>query len=96
MPTNKHNILDDEIIETGIIPSLISWKSEKPIFQMKENQFKLISFEIELSESQQYFNTFFKSLGQIEDVSVLLTFKQKTSNFKLKLKDNFRNIFISL
>jgi len=96
MPTNKHNILDDEIIETGIIPSLISWKSEKPIFQMKENQFKLISFEIELSESQQYFNTFFKSLGQIEDVSVLLTFKQKTSNFKLKLKDNFWNIVISL
>ena len=63
---------------------------------MKENQFKLISFGFELSESKQHFNTFFKFFGEIEHVSVLLTFKQKTSNFKLKLKDNFRNIFISL
>ncbi|GIS10184.1 MAG: hypothetical protein CM15mP114_09660 [Alphaproteobacteria bacterium] len=60
MPTFKNNILDREIIEAGIIPSLISWKSEKPIYQMKKNQFELISFEIKLSESQQHFNTFFK------------------------------------
>ena len=46
MPTFKNNILDSEIIEAGIIPSLISWKSEKPIYQMKKNQFELISFEI--------------------------------------------------
>ena len=47
MPTYRNNILDSEIIETGIIPSLISWKSEKPIYQMKKNQFELISFEID-------------------------------------------------
>ena len=46
MPTFKNNILDSEIIEAGIIPSLISWKSDKPIYQMKKNQFELISFEI--------------------------------------------------
>ena len=38
MPTFNKNILDIEIIEAGIIPSLISWKSEKPIYQMKTNQ----------------------------------------------------------
>ena len=50
----------------GIIPSLISWKSEKKlIFQMKENQLKLISFEIELSELQQHFNNFLNLLEKL-------------------------------
>ena len=35
MPTFNNNILGSEITETGIIPSLISWKSEKPIYKMK-------------------------------------------------------------
>ena len=73
MPTFKNNILDSEIIEAGIIPSLISWKSDKPVYQMKKNQFELISFEIRLSESQKHFNTFFKSFGEIEYVSVSMT-----------------------
>ena len=81
MPTFKNNILDSEIIEAGIIPSLISWKSEKPIYQMKKNQFELISFEIKLSESQQHFNTFFKSFGEIEYVSVSMTTEEEFFNF---------------
>ena len=96
MPTFKNNILDSEIIEAGIIPSLISWKSDKPVYQMKKNQFELISLEIRLSESQKYFNTFFKSFGEIEYVSVSMTKEEETSIFKLKLKDNFRDIVISL
>ena len=96
MPTFKNNILDSEIIEAGIIPSLISWKSDKPVYQMKKNQFELISFEIKLSESQQHFNTFFKSFGEIEYVSVSMTTEEETSIFKLKLKDNLRDIVISL
>ena len=96
MPTFKNNILDSEIIEAGIIPSLISWKSDKPVYQMKKNQFELISLEIRLSESQKYFNTFFKSFGEIEYVSVLMTKEEVTSIFKLKLKDNLRDIVISL
>ena len=92
----KNNILDSEIIEAGIIPSLISWKSDKPIYQMKKNQFELISFEIRLSESQQHFNTFFKSFGEIEYVSVSMTTEEEPSIFKLKLKDNLRDIVISL
>ena len=41
-------------------------------------------------------NTFFKSFGEIEYVSVLMTKEEVTSIFKLKLKDNLRDIVISL
>ena len=95
MPTFKNNILDCEIIEAGMIPSLISWKSDKPVYQMKKNQFELISLEIELSKSQEHFNTFFKTFGQIEYVSVSMSTAEDTSIFKLKLKDNLRDIVIS-
>ena len=96
MPTFNNNILDSEIIVSGMIPSLITWKSEKPIYQMKNNQFELISFEIRLPETQKHFNTFFKSFGKIEYVSVVMTKEQEPSIFNLKLKDNFRDIVISL
>ena len=95
MPTFKNNILGSEIIEAGMIPSLISWKSDKPVYQMKKNQFELISLEIELSKSQEHFNTFFKTFGQIEYVSVSMSTKEDSSIFKLKLKDNLRDIVIS-
>ena len=96
MPAFNNNILDREIIESGMIPSLISWKSDKPVYQMKKNQFELISFEIKLSETQQHFNDFFKSFGEIEYVSVAMTTEEESSIFKLKLKDNLRDIVISL
>ena len=96
MPTFKNNILESKIIEAGIIPSLISWKSKKPIYQMKKNQFELINFEIKLSETQQHFSTFFKSFGEIEYISVSMTIKEEPSIFKLKLRDNLRDIVISL
>jgi len=96
MPTFNNDILDNQIIEAGIIPSLISWKSEKPIYQMKKNQFELISFEIMLTKKQQQFNNFFKSFGEIEHVSIAMTTEEESSIFKLKLKDNLRDIVISL
>ena len=96
MPTFNKNILNSEIVEAGMIPSLISWKSDKPVYQMKKNQFELISFEIWLSASQQHFNTFFKTFGQIEYVSVSMATEEEPSIFKLKLKDNLRDIVISL
>ena len=79
MPTLNKNILNSEIVEAGMIPSLISWKSDKPVYQMKKNQFELISFEIELSKSQEHFNTFFKTFGQIEYVSVSMSTKEAGS-----------------
>ena len=96
MPTYKNSIIDSEIINMGIIPSLISWKSKKPIYKMKKNQFELISLEIALSDKQEHFDTFFKSFGEIEYVSVSLIGEENPSIFKLKLKDNLRNIVISL
>ena len=96
MPTFNNKILDSEIIEAGIIPNLISWTSDKPVYQMKKNQFELISFEIKLSEKHQHFNTFFKSFGQIDYVSVSITTEKDPSIFKLKLKDNLRDLVISL
>ena len=96
MPTLKKNFLDIGIIETGIIPSLISWKSEKPIYQMKKNQFELISFEINFLETQNYINTFFKMFGEIEFVSVSTTTKENSRMFKLKIKDKLRDTIISI
>ena len=96
MPTIKNNNVDCKIINTGIIPSLISWKGKKPIHKMKKNQFELMSLEIVLSEKQKHFNTFFKSFGEIEYVSVSFIREENPSIFKLKLKDNLRNIVISL
>ena len=96
MPTFNSNILDSKIIETGVIPSLISWKSEKPIYKLKKNQFELISFIIRLSKTQQHLNSFFKSFGKIEYVSVSMIKDEEPSIFKLKLKDNLRDIVISL
>ena len=96
MPTFNKNILDIEIIEAGIIPSLISWKSDKPVYQMKKNQFELISLEIKLSETHQHFHDFFKSFGEIENVSVSITTEENPSIFKLKLNDNLRDMVISI
>ena len=61
---------------------------------MKKNQFELISFEIKLSESHQHFNNFFKSFGEIENVSVSITTEENPSIFKLKIKDNLRDAVI--
>ncbi len=91
-----NNILDNDIIESGVIPSLIFWKSKKPIYQMKKNHLELISFEIEISEIQQNFNTFFNSFGEIEYISVSTSNKEDTPNFKLKIKDKLSDTIISL
>ena len=64
--------------------------------KQKQNQFELISLEIKLSVSHKYFNTFFKSFGEIEHVSIAMTTEEESSIFKLKLKDNLRDLVISL
>ncbi len=95
MPKYKYNILDYQIIETCIIPSLISWKSEKPIYQMNTNQFELIKLEIEFPESRCHFNTFFTAFGKIKHVSVLSTIEDNAPIIKLKIKDNLRDMIVS-
>ena len=96
MPKYKNKLLQSDIVELGIIPNLISWKSSKPINHMNKNQFDLISFEIKLSKTQQHFNTFLNFFGKIEYLSVLPTIKENSTIFNLKLKDNLRDVVISL
>ena len=96
MPSCNNNNLDIEIIETGIIPSLISWENNKPIYQMEKNQFELISFQIILSETQKHLNSFLHAFGEIEYVSVALTTKKISPILKLQIKDNLRNMLVSL
>ena len=96
MPSCNNNNLDIEIIETGIIPSLISWKNDKPIYQMEKNQFELISFQIILSETEKHLNRFLNAFGEIEYVSVISTTKKISPLFKLQIKDNLRNMVVSL
>ena len=96
MPKYRYNILEYQIIETSIIPSLISWKSEKPICQMNTNQFELIKLEIEFPKSRCHFNTFFTAFGKIKHVSVLSTIKDNAPIIKLKIKDNLRDMIVSL
>ena len=96
MPSYNKNNLDIEIVETGIIPSLISWKNEKPIHQMKKNQFELVKFEIELPELQPHFITFLRAFGKIKHVSVLSTTKENAPILKLKIKDNLRDMILTL
>ena len=95
MPSYKKNILNDDIIESGIIPSLISWKSENPILHMKKNQFELIGFEIILSKKEHYFKSILNSFGEIKNVTFISSMLENTPFFKLKLKDNLRNTIIS-
>ena len=61
-----------------------------------KNHFELISFEIKLSKTQQYLNSFFKSFGEIEHVSVTITTEEEPSIFNLKLKDISGDVVISL
>ena len=70
------------------------WKKELQKSNEK-NQFKLINFDIKISETLQHFNNFLKSLGKIDHVTVSMTTEENTSIFNLKLKDNLRDIVIS-
>ncbi len=96
MPNSKINFLDSNIIESGILPSLISWKSKKPINEMKKNHFELINFNITISKSHQNFVNFFNYFGEVNNISISKTNKDSFSIFKLLLKDNLRDSIISL
>ena len=48
MPSLESNFFNKELIENGIIPSLINWKSNKPVYEMKNNQLSLNKIEIEI------------------------------------------------
>ena len=69
MPKLESEFLNNEWIQNGIIPNLISWKSNKPILQMKDNQFNLNKIEVQITNNQIQYKNFMNSLGNIEKLT---------------------------
>ena len=59
MPKSDDTLINDELIESGLVPSIISWKSKKPVYQMVNNHFQLEKIQIELNK---YIEIEYKSL----------------------------------
>ena len=102
MPSVKNNLISDHLLENGIIPSLINWKSKKPISNMKDNKLELEKFEIEFTKNQVNYKNFLNSLGEFEKLSFVVNTQEQFINsadypkIKITIKDKLRNIIISL
>jgi hypothetical protein len=97
MPKLESNFFNKELIENGIIPSLINWKSNKPVHEMKSNQLSLNKIEIEILDNEMQYKKIMDFIGIIEKLSV--SKKNKTNNdqynryprIKAFIKDNNSN-----
>ena len=69
MPSLESNFFNKELIENGIIPSLINWKSNKPVYEMKNNQLSLNKIEIEILDNQMQYKKIIESIGIIEKLT---------------------------
>ena len=69
MPNLESNFFNKELIENGIIPSLINWKSNKPVYEMKNNQLSLKKIEIEILDNQMQYKKNIESIGIIEKLT---------------------------
>lgn len=69
MPSLESNFFNKELIENGIIPSLINWKSNKPVYEMKNNQLSLKKIEIEILNNQMQYKKIIESIGIIEKLT---------------------------
>ena len=69
MPSLESNLFNKELIENGIIPSLINWKSNKPVYEMKNNQLSLKKIEIEILDNQMQYKKIIESIGIIEKLT---------------------------
>ena len=102
MPSLKNDLISDHLLENGIIPSLINWKSKKPISNMKDNKLELEKFEIEFTKNQVNYKNFLNSLGEFEKLSFVVNTQEQFINsadypkIKITIKDKLRNIIISL
>ena len=102
MPSLKNNLISDHLLENGIIPSLINWKSKKPISNMKDNKLELEKFEIEFTKSQVNYKNFLNYLGEVDKLSFVVNSQEQCINsadypkLKITIRDKHRNIIISL
>ena len=102
IPNLESDLLDLKLIQSGIIPNLISWKSNKPILQMKDSDFNLNKIEIEITNNQIHYKNFLNSLGTIEKLTFSLkdNITQQSSydypKMTASIKDNKANKIILL
>ena len=97
MPSLESNLFNKELIENGIIPSLINWKSNKPVYEMKNNHLSLNKIEIEILDNQMQYKKIMDTIGIIEKLR--FSGKNKTNNqhynkyprIKAYIKDNNSN-----
>lgn len=97
MPNLESNFFNKELIENGIIPSLINWKSNKPVHEMKNNHLSLNKIEIEILDNQMQYKKIMDSIGIIEKLR--FSKKNKINNqqynkyprIKAYIKDNNSN-----
>ena len=102
MPKCDNNQIKNELIESGLVPSLIQWKSKKPVDQMVDNYFELEKFQIELTENHLGYKTYINVLGGVEKLEYI--FKDKTDTLSLNkypkfnviINDKKKNSIISL
>ena len=97
IPNLESNFFNKELIENGIIPSLINWESNKPVHEMKNNQLSLNKIEIEILDNQMQYKKIMNTIGIIEKLR--FSKKNKTNNqqynryprIKAFIKDNNLN-----
>jgi hypothetical protein len=97
MPNLESNFFNKELIESGIIPSVINWKSNKPVHQMKNNHLSLNKIEIEIQDYQAQYKKNIESMGTIEKLTFLIKNDVVNNNhnaypiIKTSIKDNNTN-----
>ena len=94
MPSLESNLFNKELIENGIIPSLINWKSNKPVYEMKNNQLSLNKIEIEILDNQIQYKKNMEFIGIIEKLTfsvkkdVVDKYNNRRPTIKALIKDN--------
>ena len=102
MPDSNAGILADQTHLNGIIPSLINWESEKPIYKMQDNHLNLEKLEILSTENQSPYKNFIKFLGAIEKLKFSIIKQGNNSSIesypklKIHIEDKIRDTIIIL
>ena len=102
IPKSDNNLINKNLIESGLVPSLINWKSKKPVYQMVDNDFELEKIEIELTQNHMEYKSYINVLGNVEKLEYI--FKDKTHEISLNkypkinviINDKKKNRIISL
>ena len=102
MPCNNSKISAVKSYQNGIIPSLINWESEKPIYKMQDNHLNLEKLEILSTGNQSPYRNFVKYLGAIEKLKFSIIKQGNNSSIesypklKIYIEDKIRDTIIIL